>query len=286
MQRRAAAIYAAFFILVAVASYGMIATAQTPHVDLQNPAFELGQGDEFTVGDQTYAVSAIDAEIQGGGSHGGAATLSRSGELQWTNESARYTVTWENGSTITFEGTDYDVVVPNASDRTDVRLVEAIDRAAILRNDTAADNETITRDGQEFVVITEDGSSRLVPADDYFPEPATRTFSEGESVAIDGNETTLASVTADGATFEWFAPQTVTEGVADESNVTLSGETYLATFPDNSTMVLTQDYEEFNGEKAEIAAFERHKTGFWGVTAVSLATAVLLVGLAYLPSRY
>jgi hypothetical protein len=178
------------------------------------------------------------------------------------------------------------VVVPNASDRPDVRLVEAIDRAAILRNDTAADNETITRDGQEFVVITEDGSSRLVPADDYFPEPATRTFSEGESVAIDGNETTLASVTADGATFEWFAPQTVTEGVADESNVTLSGETYLATFPDNSTMVLTQDYEEFNGEKAEIAAFERHKTGFWGVTAVSLATAILLVGLAYLPSRY
>jgi hypothetical protein len=287
MQRRAAAVYAAFFVLVAAASYGMIATAESPEVTLENAQYELSQGDEFTVGGQSYTVSSIDASLQGGG-HGSAASLVRSGEVQWTNESARYTRTWENGSTITYDGEEWAVGVPNASGRTELRLVEAIDRQAILRNDTAADNETITRDGQEFVVVTEADSdtSRLVPADDYFSDPAVRTFAEGDTVPLGGNETTLATVDADGGTLEWFAPRTTTASVGDASNVTLSGETYFAMYPDNSTLLLAPNADEYRDERARIDTFNRHKNGLWGVTAVGLGTAILLIGLAYMPSRY
>lgn len=285
MQRRAAAVYAAFFVIVGAASYGMIATADSPEVTLDNAEYELSQGDEFTVGGQSYTVSSIDASLQGGG-HGGSASLVRSGEVRWTNDSARYTQTWENGSTVTYDGEEWAVGVPNASGRTEVRLVESIDRAAILRNDTAADNETITRDGEEFVVVTEGGTSRLVPADDYFPEPAVRTFAEGDTVPLDGNQTTLATVDADGGTLEWFAPRTMTASVGDASNVTLSGETYFAMYPDNSTLLLAPNADDYREAQGQIDAFNRHKNGLWGITAVALGTAIMLIGLAYMPSRY
>jgi hypothetical protein len=285
MQRRAAALYAAFFIVIAAASYSLIATAQTPTVQFENPAYELAEGDEFTAGGQTYTVSSVSAEMEGGG-HGSPASLVRSGEFTWTNDSARLTVTWDNGSTVTYEGQERLVAVPSAEDPQGFELREVIDREAILANDTNADNETVTRDGTEYVVVTENGTSRLVPADDYFPTPESTVYTEGQTIQYEGNESTISSVTSEAVTIAWTGSRTNTIGVGDEANVTVGGQQYLASFPNNDTLVLTQDYESYESQQASIASFQVHKNGLWGVSILSATAAVFLIGLAYLPSRY
>ncbi|MFC7135807.1 hypothetical protein ACFQRB_02860 [Halobaculum litoreum] len=67
----------------------------------------MNQGDTFSVDDQQYTVSAVSAEVEGGGGggHGGGGgeELVRSGTLEYTNESALYTVEWANGSSVTYE---------------------------------------------------------------------------------------------------------------------------------------------------------------------------------------
>ncbi|WP_435186120.1 hypothetical protein [Halobellus sp. EA9] len=282
MQRRAAAIYAALFIVIGAASYSLIATAQAPHVEFENPEYELAQGDQFRVGGQTYTVSSISSSQQGGG-HGTAATTVIQGELQYTNESARYTVTWGNNTTQEFDGQQWRVLVENASDPTEFTLREDINESAILAEDPDASSELVTQNGTQYVVLNE---SELVPAAEYFPEPETRSYAEGDTLQYEGNATSVDAVTTSGVTLAWNAPRTNSISVGNNANVTLSGETYLAHFPGDSTLQLTQNFESYRRQNAEIQRFTLHKNGLWGVSIISFLTVVFLVGFAYLPSRY
>lgn len=288
MQRRAAAIYAVVFVLIGTASYSLIATAERPHVSLENPEHELGQGDSFEVNGRTYTVASITAEKSGGGGHGGGGggAVTREGALEWTNRSARHTTTWEDGATVTVDGTAYVVRTPNASDPSSFALERTQNRTAILADDPAADDELVTRDGEEFVVVTENGTSRLVPADRYFPEPERTRYSEGDEVQYRGNATTVARVTNASVVLEWTAPRTNTVELTNEANVTLAGQQYFVYFPDNSTVQLESDISAYRSDVAEIDRFVTHRNGLWGVTTLSGAVAVLLVGMAFLPSRY
>jgi hypothetical protein len=268
MQRRAAAIYVALFIVIGAASYSLIATAQTPTVEFENPEYELAQGDQFQVGEQTYTVSSV--------SDG-------SGELQYTEESAEYTVTWENDSTQTVDGDEWRVLVGDGDDPTEFTLREEINETAILQDDPAASEETVEQNGTRYVVLN---GSELVAAEEYFPEPETQSYAEGETIQYEGNTTTVDSVTTDAVELTWTAPRTNTVSVGDEANVTLSDQTYLAHFPDESTMQLTQDFESYNSQVADIDRFQTHVNGLWGISIVSFLTAVFMIGFAYLPSRY
>jgi hypothetical protein len=286
MQRRAAAISAVVFVLLAAGSYSLIATAETPELAFENPEFEGTTGDTVTVDGRTYTVSGIDARMTGGG-HGSPATLSRSGSLAWTNDSARYTVTWENGSTIEYNNESLAVAIENASDPTTFTLVEQINRTRILQEDPNADEETVTQGGVEYVVVTEGGQRTLVPTSEYFPDPERTTYTESDTLPYEGNETSV-TVTSEAVTLAWNGPRTNTVSLSDQGNVTLgpNDEQYLAHFPDNSTLVLTNDYDSYRSQQAQLADFTRYKNGFWGVSILSGASAVLLIGLAYLPSRY
>ena len=288
MQRRAAAIYAVVFVLIGTASYTLVATAQQPHVTFESPEHELSQGDTFQVGERTYTVSAISATVEGGGGGhgGGGGAVTRSGALEWTNQSARYTETWENESNVTVDDTEYTVTIPNTTDPSTVTLVALQNRTAILQNDSAADNRTVTRNGQEYVVVTENGTSRLVPAAEYFPEPERTQYSEGDRLQYRGNATTVDTVTNRSATLAWTAPRTNTVELSDAANTTLAGQQYFVYFPDNSTLVLETDYSVYQEQTDEIDRFHEHKNGLWGVTTLSGIAAVLLVGMAFLPSRY
>ncbi|WP_435063304.1 hypothetical protein [Halobaculum sp. EA56] len=291
MQRRAAAIYVAFFIVVGAASFSLIATASAPHLSFENPDHRLSQNDTFTVGDQEYTVSGITAEMEGGGGggHGGGgqAHLVRSGTIEYTNESARYTVEWANGSTVTYDGQDWTVLTDNESDTFTLR--ENLDREAILRNDSDVENETTTVDGQVYVVerAGDNESRELIPADEYFPEPETREYAVGDEVEdVENTTATVASVTPEAATLEYFAPRTTEISVSNKANVTVGSTTYFAYFPDNSTMVLTQDFETYEQYQEETAMQTTMTNGLWGVTILSGLSAVLLLGMAYLPTRY
>ncbi|KAB1197799.1 MULTISPECIES: hypothetical protein [Haloferax] len=284
MQRRAAIISVVFFLVIGAGAYSLIATASTPTVSFENPEYSLAQGDEFSVpdSDQTFTVSSITEEEESGG-HGGGTTLVRSGEITYVNESARFTETWDNGSTVTLDGTDYRVEIENVSDPSEATLVELRNDSAILQNDQNADNETVTRDGEEYVVV--DGDT-LVLAEEYFPANETRTVAEGDSFAYDEQDVTVATVESAGVTLEWFAAEENTIGVDNEANVTVGGQQYLAYFPDGETLVLTQNYESYDAQVESIEEFHLFENGLWGVVIVAFSTIVLLIGMAFMPSRY
>ncbi|MFB6079900.1 MAG: hypothetical protein ABEJ81_02690 [Haloferacaceae archaeon] len=286
MQRRAAAIYAIVFVLIGTASYTLIATAQQPQVSFANPDYKLSQGDSFQVQGRTYTVSSISAKMESGGPEGGGGGIRRSGELQWTNQSGRYSETWDNGSTVTLDGGDYVVLVPNATNGSSFTLQQTQNRTAILQNDSTADNATVSRNGRDYVVITENGTSRLVPADEYFPAPKRTNYSVGDQIQYKGNATTVDGVTNTSATVAWTAPKQNTVELDDAANATLAGKQYFVYFPDNSTLVLESDYSVYQRQAAKIDRFNEHENGLWGVTALSGGAAILLIGMAYLPSRY
>jgi hypothetical protein len=286
MQRRAVAIYVALFLVVGAASYSLIATATAPTIGFENPDHELSEGDQFSVGDRQYTVASITAEVEGGGGGGhggGGGELVRSGRLTWTNDSARYTATWENDSTTTFEGTEYRVAT--GGDSGTVSLVETVNRSAILQEDPDARNELVTQNGTEYVVIEQGGDLSLRPAAEYFPEPSSTEFQEGETLQYEGNTTTVASVTDGGATLAWTAPRTNGVEIGDEANVTLDGQQYVTHFPDNSTLTLG-DYGTYDRQTAQIDTYHKHVSGLWGISIMSFATAIMLIGMAYMPSRY
>ncbi len=289
MQRRAAAIYVAFFLVMGAASYSLIATAQEPTVGFENPDYSLEQNQTFTIDGQQYTATEVVTEVEesSGGGHGGGggATVSRSATFAWTNQSALYTETWENNSTVTYDGEEWTVLVPNASDPSSATLRESIDRASILSNDTNADNETVSRNGQAYVIVTENNSSTLVPASEYFPAPAEREVSESQQLDYNGNQTRV-DVTAEAVELSWNAPRENTVQASNHANVSLSGQTYLVHFPTNDSVQLTQDFESFRAQNDDIDQFTEQKNGLWGVTILSGLSIVFLIGMAFLPSRY
>lgn len=292
MQRRAAAVYVAFFLVVGAVSFSLIATASAPHFSVENPERTLNQGDSFTVDGTQYNVQSIKAEMSGGGGggHGGGGgeTLKRSGTLNWTNSSARHTVTWKNQSTVTYDGQDWNVTVPSGQNGSfTLRAVQ--NRQAILKNDSEVANQTTTVDGQEYVVRRggQNGSRELIPADQYFPAPEERTFSQGDEVPnVENHTATVATIDSSGATLAWTAPKTNEITVDDQANVTVGSTTYFAYFPNNETMVLTQKFDQYRAYQQESADYKTHKDGLWGVTILSGLISIFMTGLAYLPSRY
>jgi len=271
MQRRAATAYALLFILLGGGALGLVVTADRPQVGFANPDYRLSQGDQFAVDGRQYTVDAVTG-------------APRSATLTWTNRSARYTTTWEHNATVTVDGEDRRVRVDaNAST---VVLVEQIDRAAVLRSDPQADNETVTRDGEEFVVVTANETPRLVPADEYFPAPDRTTYRAGDRFDRRGNRTTVESVTDAEARLAWTAPRTNEVAVSNEANVTLGGRQFVAFFPDDETLLLESNYRAYERQTDEVDRFVEHRNGLYGIAIVSGGAATLLAALAFLPSRY
>lgn len=174
MQRRAAAVYVAFFLLIATASYALIATAHEPTLepgDLDQKR-ELQANQTFTVNGDRYTVANITASTSGGGGGGGHGGGGGSASVQ--------------------------------------------------------------------------RKAQIAPAN---------------------------------------SPNNTTE-VSDKGNITLSNQTFFATFPNNNTLVLSQDFQSLEESEQAATHFKEGTVGLWGVTILSGLSAVLLIGLAYLPSRY
>jgi hypothetical protein len=284
MQRRAATAYVLLFLVLGAGSYGLIATAEQPEVTFDDPEHRLSSGDQFAVDGRQYTVTAVTAEEESGG-HGGGTSVTYSGSLQWTNDSATYTETWAPGDTVTADGFEGEVSVANTSDPDEFTLVEPINRTAILQADPAADNETVTRNGEAFVVLTEGNETRLVPASEYFPTPERRTFAEGDRVEYAGNQTTVGNVTSE-VPVSWTASRTNTVELANRANVTLAGQQFFVFFVNDQQVVLESDYSVYERQTEAMAEQTRVQNGLWGISILSGVSMVLLVGMAFLPSRY
>lgn len=284
MQRRAVAVYVAVFLVVGGAAGTLVATADTPEVSFEDPEFELSAGDTFEHAGQTYSVTQVTEKTESGG-HGGGASHFMLGTIKW-NVTAEASASWSNGSTVSYDGEEWTVVI-EGEDPSEVTLREQIDKTAILQNDSSADNETVTSDGEEYVVVRdESGDKTLVPADEYFPAPEERTFAEGDALEYEGNDATVDNVTTSEAVLVWETIENRELEVQQGDTVTLGDTTYVAHFPDKKTLVLSSDQEAYQAQLNQIDTFQEYATGLRRIAAILTMGALTLIGLAFVPSRY
>ena len=277
MQRRAVAVYVALFVLIGVASYTLMVTAEQPQVAVENPNFQLSSGEGFTVDDQTYTAATVEAVTEEGG-HGSTSTH-REATLEWTAADVENTDDWAVGDTITVDEREWNVV---STAGTSVTVEAVIDRGAILEADPAADNTTYSGDNGEFVLV----DNERVPVSEYF-DPATVTFTEGETVPYDGQQATLDSVTNESVTVSWTADESNSQTLKTGDTITLADNTtYTAYFTGPNTVELTDSAEAYQAAVSEQETFSQRVSGLRWVTFTAGFIAMLLIAFAFLPSRY
>lgn len=266
MQRRAATVSVAIFLLLAAGAYSFIGVAQQPDVSLEDPDHQVAQNESLTFDDTEYTFTAVSE---------GSATA------EWTNESARYTETWEVNDTVVYQGDNYTVAVPNQSEYSEFELREV----------QTVDRPTVEDNGTTYVVVEEDGERELVPRDEYLGEQTVYRFQVGDEIERpdNDNETTVGAVSEESVTIEWVAPRTNELEFGEGENTTIGDTAYLAHFSSQDgtpVLQLTTDYEDYQSDLAAQATFSERVKGLWGVAILSGAAAALLVMVAFLPSRY
>ncbi|MFB6298660.1 MAG: hypothetical protein ABEH65_00175 [Halobacteriales archaeon] len=282
MQRRAAAIYAAFFIVLAAGAFSVTAVTAEPDVSLDAPVYQ--QGDTFQAGGTTYTVSTV--------SDGSA-------EITWTNESGQYTDTWEV-TTRSFTGTPEEyatgdgptVTVGDSEFRVITRDTASPETFYLVEYHVIDENTTTTEvDDTTYVVVGEGEDQSFVELDRYlideFGDPAVREYAVGDSFEYDNQTVTVAAISNSTVTLEWTAPRQNTISADSEgTNVTIAGQTYVAHFPQPDRLQLTSNHQAYQQEMAVIDSYNERMNGFWGITIIGGSAAALLIALAYLPSRY
>ncbi len=279
MQRRAVAVYAAMFLIVAAASYGLVATAEEPTITLEEADFELSEGETFSIGEQTYTVSSIEETED---EETGERTFA--GELEWTVADVEQTEIWNHEGTIEFDDSEWQVLIDQDEEEpAEFTLEELIDRQAILEADPDAANETVESDGEEFV----DLDGELVPVDDYFAAPENRTFAEDDTLTYNNQMTTVEEVDTAGVTVSWIADETRTADLNQGELIELDdGNEYLTFFPGDNTVMITLDATSYDEQVTAQQQFADRTDGLQNVTIVSLLIVLSLIAFAFLPSRY
>lgn len=266
MQRRAVAVSVAFFLVIAAGAYALIGAAQQPTVSLEDGNVDhrlTSQGQTFTVDGVEYNVTEIGE---------GLATAA------WTNASATFTATLENNSTVAYRDGNYTVLIPNESEPGQFTL----------REQQTVDRPTLTENGTTYVVIRGEGNNRtLVPRSEYLDDPQAFTFRQGDQLDYQNNSTTVAGIQSSGVTLQWTGERTNTVEFEEGANATLGDDRmFVAHFPNNGTAELTQNYGDYQSDAERITYFHERVNGLWGVVIISSIAAVLLIGMAYMPSRY
>jgi len=211
MQRRAAVIYFAFFVIVGAGAYGLIATTSAPHVTIDGPTYV--QGDSVALGDRTYTVTEVTEESgDGGGGHGGGGgDSSMAATIAWTNESGQLTAALDNASSVP----PTDVVW----DGQQARMEATVDGGA-----------TIVAEGTEYSVSI-NASGPSVTLTNVANATDNATYAPGDTLPYQGNEATITSITADAVALVWgnsyrvdIPNVTTMPNVSSPSNFTLVEE--------------------------------------------------------------
>ena len=263
MQRRWATVCIAFFLVMAASAYSVMALAEQPTVDVEGETYE--NGSTFQQDGTTYTVVA-----EGG-----------SGEL--TNEvTVENEETFANNTAIDYRNGSYNVSVEAGNSSDSFTLEEELDVEAILRNDSSVENSTFTRDDGTEAVVYRNGTTR--PLEEYV-DRETETFSEGDRMEHDGETKTVANVTSGRVLVTWETEETQSIGIAEGEPFTVGDTEYVATFPDDSTVVISTQLEEYNSYEESVDYYQERTSGLLYVIIFSLGSSFLLAALAFLPHR-
>ena len=175
MQRRVATIYFVFFLVMGASAYSVIALADAPTMELEGE--ELSADQTFAIDNRVYTVSTLEADE-------GEVT----GELTWTNESARFSESVANGTTVS-------------------PVVLAFEGQAARHTDTLADGDTVQFNGSTATVTVNASMNQLQLVRDG---NITGTVGLNESFAYQGNTTTLYEIGDETVTLVWGEPYTLT----------------------------------------------------------------------------
>lgn len=264
MQRRAAAGYVAFFLVIAVGAYGLAVTAESPDITLEDPEYDIEEGEQFEIEGITYTLTEVTFED---GAY--------EGTVEW-NTTVEEEEAWEHGQEIEYQGTDYEVVLSNATDPDEFGLREV-----------PGDDVDVIGDGDDrYVRVEQDGEEELIRIQDY--EPLDRqTFAVGDQFEYEDNEVTVAEVTDEEVLIQW--EDVVTEDLTAREGLTIAqfseDQEYIAHFTEADRLQLTTDHESYNAQAADQVYFEERTNGLTVATIMASLTAMLLIGMAYLPRK-
>lgn len=287
MQRKAAAIYFAFFIVMSASAYSVVAVAEPPGVELaESQTVTQSSGSQFTVGGVEHSVSQIELQEAEGDGHGGGGGAHLVGTVTYTQPDVEISETVQNGSEIEYNDGTY-LVTTNSEEGT-VVLTEQPDVTAILEADDTVANSTVESEGQTYVRVRED--DRLVPLEEYLPEPDVQQFGTGDEVDYapddQGVPATVENVASGSVSLTWTVDEDREVDLEEGTNVTLAdGNVYVVHFQDDSTVQLSQDHAGYAESQAMKDAFHERENGLWGVSLLSILAALLILGLAYMPVR-
>jgi hypothetical protein len=274
MQRRAAAAYVAFFLVIAAGSYGVIATTDNPepYVTSEEAEHTLVTGEQIDIGERAYNVSLSAEEADGG--------VEYSGTLTWTNESAVQTATWEQNTTVTYDNSTYRVLIENVSSPSELQLRPEPPEDANPRFENGSQIVDIDVDDDGFV-------ERGVPVLRYLESVENRSnVTVTDSVTINGTERSVTSLTNESATFEWVEPAEEEVSLAQASTIELEGQEYFVYFDSGETAYLdANESTAYYERRSDYDEMSLRTNGLWAVTIVSSIAGMGLIGLAFLPRR-
>lgn len=224
MQRRAAAAYLVFFLVIGAIAFSVMVVAEEPGIAIEGDTY--GVGDTVVVEDREYTVAELTAEESGGGGHGGGGgETTLTGSLTWTNESARHTETLEN-----------DTAVPAADVQWDGQSGRHV--ATIQAGDTVRFEGETRR-----VNVTGETSFALEAGNN------SSSFEEGDDLPYRNNVTTVVAVRPSSIRLVWG---TYRVQIPNETTVTDNGSNFSdpATFAfreePNVTALLMSDPAVYN----------------------------------------
>lgn len=216
-------------------------------------------------------------------------TFSVGDTLPYENTTATVTAVDNTSATLVW-GDNYEVVIPNGTDVDEFRAVQRFNVTERLRSDPDVENQVYGSGDEQFVRYRNGTTQQL---DAYLPEPAVTTFSEGDTLtyraaddlSAPANETTVANVTSERVLLEWTGSRTTTQELTEGANVTLAGQTHVVHFSNPSTVVITPDVGSYQHQVEQQEYFHERMNGLWGISLLSGFGALMIVALAYLPTR-
>lgn len=169
MQRRVAAIYLIFFVVMGASAYSVIAVADQPAVEI--PGQEYENGSTFTAGGTEYTVQVSVEESEGGEDGHGGGSSSVTGALAYQNGSETEEITLEEGANVTLaDGTEYFPHFKTHSEEPSVVIALTAQAYGDYRSDLARQSNFEQRmNGLWGVVILSGIVGLLVTALAYMP---------------------------------------------------------------------------------------------------------------------